>query len=103
MQIEVTEKEAREIYSQRYFNSLGKRKFLPFAILVLGAIIGFACCIVVSQGNEWLGVTALAILLSPAIYMSLRAKKASRKYFIDQMMEHHPGEILRHSQIEGQK
>jgi len=80
MLIEVTEKEAKEIFSQRYIAKLGKRKYLPLAMLIAGAIVGFVCCEILSRTNEWLGVAVLAILLSPAIYFSSRLSFASKKY-----------------------
>lgn len=100
MQIEITEKEALGIYSQRYLDGLSrKRKYLPVAISVLALVIGIG---VMSFVHDWLGAGAFVVLASPSVFMVLREARASRKYFIDQMMEHHPEKILKHYQIEGQ-
>ena len=82
--MEVTEKEAMEIYSQRYFDSKGKRKYLSPIILVLGAVIGF---FIASSVNGWLGVAIFGILVTPGMYVHLKSLRASGKYAKKQIEE----------------
>jgi len=86
MQIEVTEKEAMEIHSQRYFKKLGKKAYLPLILLGIGATIGFTL-LIISAFTYWWGVIILAILLLPAVYMSLNSSRASGKYAKKQVEE----------------
>ena len=87
MRIEVTEKEAMEIYSQRFLDSKGKlMKYLPPVIFSVALIAGVSIMYFV---HDWLGVAVFIALSSPSIFMSLKAARASSKHA--------------RSQIEGQK
>ena len=78
MLIEVTEKEAIEIYSQRYIDNKGKVKnYLPVVLFFVAVIAGASILTLV---NDWLGVAVFIVLSSPVIFMSLKVAKASGKY-----------------------
>ena len=85
MQIEVTKKEALEIYSQRYFDSKSKViRYLPPVIFSMALIAGVCLMYFV---NDWLGVAVVIIFSSPSIFMSLKAAKASVKHARSQIKE----------------
>jgi len=78
MQIEVTEKEALEIYSQRYYKSKGKvMRYLPPVIFSVALIAGVSVMYFV---HDWLGVGVFIVLSAPSIFMTLKEAKASGKY-----------------------
>ena len=98
MQIEVTGKEAREIYSQRYLDGKGKvMRYLPSVIFSVALIASLSIMYFV---HDWLGVGAFIVLSAPSIFLTLKVARASGKYARDQIWEHHPEEILEQSLIE---
>jgi len=84
MQIEVTEKEALGIYSQRYMDKRKKAKCIPLFILAVAIIVSW---FTLSEARQWLSLVILVIIASPAIYMSLRTARASGKYARKQIEE----------------
>jgi len=82
MQIEVTDSEAMQIYSQRHWKSKGKKKYLPLIILAMAFSVSI---FIYSPGREWLSLAILIFLTSPAVYLSLKSARASGKYARNQI------------------
>lgn len=77
MKIELTEKEALEIYSKRYLKSKGKLRYLlPPSFLV--ALLAWLIAVYFSQ--HLLGVGLFALISTTGIFLSARLFKASQKY-----------------------
>lgn len=78
MQIDVTEKEAKEIYSRRFYESKGKvMRYLPPVIFSVALIAGVSVMYFV---HDWLGVGVFITLSIPSIFMTLKEANASAKY-----------------------
>lgn len=79
MRIEVTEKEAMLIYSERYLRQR-RRKFYVVAVAfgVLAALAFFITGYYIS--SDWLAAASACLLLSPIIYKILRDAHNSGKY-----------------------
>ena len=77
MLIEVTEKEALEIYSLRYIKQRRKRNLPLFGFSAGVALIAFY--FISTYVNAWLGLSAI-VLIIPSIYVGFRLARASDKY-----------------------
>ena len=77
MQIEVTEKEAMGIYSERHYDKLGKKRYIPPAIF---AIALFAGLMVMYYVNDWMGVGVFVLLSIPSVFMTLKSARTSGQY-----------------------
>ena len=84
MQIEVTEKEAMEIYSKRYYDGLGKKRHVPIIILAIAVIV---VMLIYAEGREWLSVAIFLIMIIPAFYLGIKTGRASGKYAKSQIEE----------------
>lgn len=85
MLIEVTKKEAIEIYSQRYFDSKGKViRYLPIVMLLVALIAGVS---IMSFVHDWLGLAVFIALFSPSMFMARKITRASGKYARGQIEE----------------
>ena len=84
MRIEVTEKEAMEIYSQRYTRQQRKRSLPLFSFSAVVTLVAFY--FISTYINAWLGLVAI-VLIIPSIYVSLRLARASCKYAQNQIKE----------------
>lgn len=77
MQLEVTEKEALAIYSDRYLKSRGKLRYLLPASFILALVGGI---VVIYYSNNWLGLSVFAVLYFVGLYFIYRMVKASKQY-----------------------
>jgi len=77
MQIEVTNREARGIYSQRYINNLGSTNYIPSVILLVGLVLAL---FMMYYGFPWLGVGFFVLMSFPSIFLTLRIARNSSKY-----------------------
>lgn len=86
MQIEVTEKEARGIYSQRYLAKSSKFKYFYLPLLIVG--IAFIVSLFSMQYiGDWLGLLLFIIMISPPAYLYIRISRSTRKYARKQIEE----------------
>lgn len=83
--MEVTEKEALEIYSQRYFKSAGKKRYLPSVIMMVAILVGILLMSFVHP--DWLGLIVCIILATPAAFLLRKELRASGKYARKQVEE----------------
>lgn len=86
MQIEVTEKEARGIYSQRYLAKISKVKYFYLPLVIAGIAL-LAGLYSMPYIGDWLGVLLFAILISPSLYLFWRTSHNSGKYAKTQLEE----------------
>ena len=77
MQIEVTEREAMGIYSQRYLDSLGRKRYIAPVIFAVALLLALLTMYYV---DDWLGVGVFVVLSSPSIYITFKNAKDSGKY-----------------------
>jgi len=84
MQIEVTEKEAREIYSLRYLHQHRKKPLIVLGASFTATIIAYF--LIVTYINEWVALLA-GVFMFPALYMTIRMSRASGKYARSQIEE----------------
>jgi len=87
MRIEVTEKEAHYVYSQRYLDKHGGNKFIIFKMLPILAVASIASLLIMIYINDWLGLVALIFIASPTVYLALRLLRNSCKYANKQIGE----------------
>ena len=84
MQMEVTEKEARGIYSRRYLSQCNRfvYKYLPMILIGIALLVSL---ISMQYIGDWPGVLVFIILLSPAFYLFWRLTRKERKYINSQI------------------
>ena len=86
MQMEVTEKEAKSIYSQRYLAKSSRVRYLYLPIVI--AFVALVVSLYSMQHiGDWLGVFLFAILISPSVYLFWRVSHNSDKYAKSQIEE----------------
>ena len=88
MIMEVTEKEAMEIYSQRYLDEKRSGKFLLLKVIPIVAIAFVASYLVmITTNKDWLGYVTLITLGFPPLYFWMRFLRRSGKYAKSQIEE----------------
>jgi len=86
MYMEVTEEEAKSIYSQRYLAKSSRLKYLYLPI-VIAFIALVASLYSMPRIGDWLGVLFFSILISPSVYLFWRVTHNSGKYAKTQIEE----------------
>ena len=85
MQIEVTEREAKMVFCNRYMEKNGGDRFFFLKIIPVLVVAVIASYFVMTYVNDWLGVAVLVIVASPTVILYLKLHKASRRYINEQM------------------
>jgi len=83
MNVKLTEKEAKEIFAQRYLDSLGKKRYLPLVLYGISLIFFLT---LYAPGREWLIVGLAAIPAIIAGYLAFRFGRKARIFYVQQMM-----------------
>lgn len=86
MQIELTEKEARGIYSQRYLAKSSRFKYLYLPLLIAGVALVVSLFSMAFIG-DWPGLLLFVILISPSVYLFWRLTHNSGEYAKKQLGE----------------
>ena len=79
MQIEVTEIEAKSIYSQRYVSGVSRFKY-QFLPLIIAGVAMLVSLFSMSYIGDWLGLLLFVVLLSPSGYLYWSLIRNSRNY-----------------------
>jgi len=84
MQIEVTEEEAKGLFTQRYLDKKRKGTLIALATSILITIVVWA--ILNAYYGQWVGLASL-LILAPVMYLGRRRYIESLKYAKSQIEE----------------
>ena len=84
MRIEVTEKEAKELYTQRYLDKKRKGTLIVLVTSILITIVAWA--VLNAYYGQWIGLAAILIMV-PVMYLGRRRYVESLNYAKSQIEE----------------